>query len=381
MISAACGGLLFWAAHGVRDRPGRAPRPLPMQLRRVDNPPNPYVSEHREWLEAPPEARVEIYEERSRSILSRNDSPDLPFTWSVNPYRGCQHGCTYCYARPYHEYLGYGAGSDFETKLIVKRNAAGLLREAFAKPTWQRESVNFSGITDCYQPIEACYGITRACLEVCVELANPAVVVTKGFLVVRDAGVLAELNRRARSRVLLSVPFADEKTAKLIEPLAPPPARRFEAMRRLHEAGVPVGVLVAPVIPGLNDRDIPRILAAAAEAGARSAGMIALRLPASVRPVFVKRLNEDLPLKAKRVLNRLSDVRGGELGESRFFERMRGRGPYWESVRSLFEIAKRQHGLTAVNYEMNAPPRRGLTTEPCNAPGARDRQLSFGFDG
>ncbi len=319
-----------------------------MNLRRIDNPPNPYVSEYREWLEPPPPAQVEVYEETSGRILSKNDSPDLPFTWSVNPYRGCQHACIYCYARPYHEYLGLGAGTDFETKLIVKLNAAELLREALRSRRWTGERINFSGITDCYQPIEACYGITRRCLQVCAELCNPAVVVTKGVLVSRDADVLSELDRRASVRVLFSIPFADVETSKLIEPFAPVPARRFEAMKRLHEAGVPVGVLVSPIIPGLNDRDIPRILEMAAASGARTASYIPLRLPGSVEQVFVDRLKTAMPLRARRILNRLRDIRGGGLNESRFGARMRGQGAYWDSIKGLFEITRKRFGLNGI---------------------------------
>ena len=345
-----------------------------MKLRRVDNPPNPYLSEHREWLEPPPPARIEVYEETSGSILSKNDSPDLPFTWSVNPYRGCQHGCIYCYARPYHEYLGLGAGTDFETKLIVKLNAPELLRQALRKPGWKRESINFSGITDCYQPLEASYRLTRACLEVCLECRNPAVIVTRGFLVVRDAGVLRELNDVASVRVLFSIPFADAKPAKLLEPHAPPPARRFEAMRRLHEAGVPVGVLVSPIIPGLNDRDIPRILEQAANAGAQSASFTALRLPGSVQEVFVKRFREVMPLRVDRVLNRLRDIRCGRLDESRFGERMHGHGPYWDSICELFSVTKKRHGLKGGLQPAPCPPD---TAQTCSPP---DNQLSFSFD-
>jgi len=362
-----------------------------MQLRRVDNPPNPYLSQHAEWLEPPPPARLEICEETSGSILSRNDSPDLPFTWSANPYRGCQHACAYCYARPYHEYLGLGAGTDFDTKLIVKRNAADLLREAFRKATWTRELVNFSGITDCYQPIEASYGITRACLQVCLEFANPVAVVTKGFLVVRDADVLQALHQTAEATVCVSIPFADAETAKLIEPQAPPPARRFETVRRLSDAGIPVTVIVSPVIPGLNDRDIPRILEQAAAAGAQSASYTALRLPGSVESVFVSRLREVLPLRADRVLNRLRDIRGGRLSESRFGKRMRGSGTYWKSIDDLFQISKKRFGLdregAGSSCECRVGP--GEVRTDARPPGARPAdsapsatpllQLSFDF--
>jgi len=345
-----------------------------MHLRRVDNPPNPYLSQHAEWLEPPPPARLEIYEETSGSLLSHNDSPDLPFTWSVNPYRGCQHACAYCYARPYHEYLGLGAGTDFDTKLIVKTNAAELLRKEFRKRTWKRECVNFSGITDCYQPIEASYGITRKCLEVCLEFANPVTVVTKGFLVVRDADLLARLSALAGAKVCMSIPFADAETARLIELQAPPPARRFEAVRRLTEVGVPVNVFVAPVIPGLNDRDIPKILEQAAAAGARFASYTALRLPGSVESVFVSRLREVMPLRADRVLARLRDIRGGALSDSRFGKRMRGSGTYWESIRDLFAISRTRYGLDGGDecYPMPTQP-------PGDQPCAREH-IQLGFD-
>jgi DNA repair photolyase len=344
-----------------------------MKLRRIDNPPNPYLSEHREWLGPPPEAKVEVYEETSGSILSHNDSPDIPFTWSVNPYRGCQHACAYCYARTYHEYLGLGAGTDFETKLVVKCNAPQLLGEAFRKPSWRRESVHFSGITDCYQPLEAAYRLTRQCLEVCVEFKNPAVVVTKSFLVVRDADVLLALNARAGVWVWFSVPFADPAVARLIEPQAPPPARQFEAMRRLCDAGVPIGLLISPIIPGLNDRDIPRLLESAAQAGAQRASYTALRLPGSVQDVFLKRLREVMPLRADRIINRLHDIRGGRLDEARFGVRMRGEGPYWDSICDMFAVFARRYGFDT------DPETAFIPDEPCRPEVCGDAQLAFDF--
>jgi len=316
-----------------------------MRLVRVDNPPNPYETTYAEWLEPPPLTRMEVYEERADRILSENDSPDLPFTFSVNPYRGCQHACAYCYARPYHEYLGYGAGTDFDTRIIVKVNAAERLRVALQKKKWRGLHINFSGITDCYQPIEASYGITRACLEVCREFRNPVAVVTKSFLVVRDADVLADLHRVAGARVYLSIPFADAKLSKLIEPQAPAPQRRFEAVRRLSEAGIPTGVFVAPIIPGLNDREIPKILEQAAEAGAKWANFTALRLPGSVENVFVQRLKEAVPLRAERVLRRIREIRGGNMTDGRFGARMKGQGTYWEAIKNLFEVSKKRFGL------------------------------------
>ncbi|MBI1827349.1 MAG: PA0069 family radical SAM protein [Planctomycetes bacterium] len=316
-----------------------------MKLRPIDNPPNPYLSQHAEWLEPPPAAKLEIYEETSGSVLTHNDSPDLGFEWSVNPYRGCQHACAYCYARPYHEYLGLGAGTDFDTKLVVKINAAELLHREFRKKSWQRELVMFSGITDCYQPIEASYGITRQCLDVCIEFKNSVGIITKNFLVVRDIDRLQQIDRVAGAKVSISIPFADENVAKLIEPQAPPPSRRFEAVRRLSEAGITVNVMVAPIIPGLNDRDIPSLLERAAAAGASSAHYTALRLSGSVRPVFIERLRKALPDRADRVLNRIREMRGGELNDSRFGHRMSGQGAYWESIKDLFELSRRRFGL------------------------------------
>lgn len=314
-------------------------------MKLVANPPNPHLSEHREWLGPPPPVKLVVYEELSRSILSENDSPDIPFRWSVNPYRGCQHACAYCYARPTHEYLGFGAGTDFDSRITVKFNAPELLAREFSRPGWKRERVCFSGVTDCYQPLEAVYQVTRRCLEVCHQFRNPAGIVTKSYLVVRDAELLTSLNRRALARVYISIPFADDGVARKIETGAPPPSRRFEALRCLSAAGVPVGVMVAPIIPGLNDRDIPRILQRAAECGAEWAGCQALRLPGTVEDVFLSRVREQLPGAAGRIEARIRDMRGGALSDSRFGCRMTGHGPYWESVRQLFEKSVQRWAL------------------------------------
>jgi DNA repair photolyase len=335
-----------------------------MSLRRVDNPPNPYLCEHREWLEPPPEARLEVYEETAKTILTENDSPDIPFRWSVNPYRGCQHACAYCYARPYHEYLGFGAGTDFDLKIVVKTNAAELLRDALGRPSWSREWVCFSGITDCYQPLEAVYLLTRRCLEVCREFGTPVSLVTKGYLVVRDAELLATLHRRAGAHVFISIAFAEDELARIIEPQAPPPSRRFEAVRRLVQAGVPVSLMVAPIIPGLNDREIPTILLRGAQAGARSASYTALRLPANVAPVFLSRLRQAAPLKADRVEARIRELRGGALNDPRFGRRMTGEGQYWRSIQSLFEVSLRRYGMNAVPTLSSTPDGTPRITGP-----------------
>lgn len=318
-----------------------------MALHRVSNPQNPFISESREWLDAVPETRVEIYEERAKSILSENDSPDIPFRWSVNPYRGCQHGCAYCYARPTHEYLGFGAGSDFETRIVAKVNAAELLDRALSKRGWLGESVTFSGVTDCYQPAEASYRLTRGCLEVCLRHANPVGIVTRGRIVLRDAELLAELSQVAGAKVFMSIPFANDDDARAIEPYAPPPSKRFETLRALRDAGVTVGVMVAPIIPGLNDMQIAEVLRMSAEAGAASAAYIPLRLPRNVAPVFFERLKAAMPHRAQRVATLVGAMRGGKLSESRFGRRMQGQGPQWESTKSLFEIACKRYGLAA----------------------------------
>ena len=335
-------------------------------MKRVENPPNPYVSTYREWLEPPPEARVEVYEERARSILSENDSPDVPFRWSCNPYRGCQHACAYCYARCTHEYLGLGAGTDFDTKLVAKVNAPELLARAFSRRGWPGEAVHFSGATDCYQPLEAVYSLTRRCLEVCIEHRNPAAVVTKSFFVARDAELLARLNRVAGAQVCVSIPMADHTVAQALEPQAPPPARRFEAIRRLTEAGLAVGVIVAPVVPGLTDRDIPAVLQQARQAGATRASLVPLRLPGSVEQVFLPRLRRELPLHARRVEQRLLDIRGGRFDDPRFGRRMRGQGPYWESITRLFEIWRQRLGFEQAQ-------RSGTLSETCTSCLARKR--------
>ncbi|HWL95149.1 MAG TPA: PA0069 family radical SAM protein [Phycisphaerae bacterium] len=323
-------------------------------LRQVANPPNPYLSEHREWLEPPPPAQIEVYEENAKSILSENDSPDVGFRWSVNPYRGCQHACAYCYARPTHEYLSMGAGTDFDTKLIAKINAPDLLRQAFAKRGWLRETVVFSGVTDCYQPIEASYQLTRRCLEVCLEFKNPASIITKGCLVLRDAELLAELHRQTGSRVYQSIPFADDKLARLIEPQAAPPSKRLEVMKRLSEAGVPVGVMVAPIIPGLNDTEIPKILQLAAAAGAQSAGFVPLRLPKNVAPVFLERIRAALPDRAARIESRIREMRSGRLNDPGFGSRMTGAGHYWKNIADLFRLSVEKYGIAAIQRRRQA---------------------------
>lgn len=322
------------------------------------DPPNRFSSSHRETdlsdLEySDPEDIAETQRaqptsflaDTSKSIISSNESPDIPFDASVNPYRGCEHGCAYCYARPTHEMLGYGAGIDFESKIMVKHDAPRLLREALAKPSWIPRPIAFSGVTDCYQPAERRFRLTRQCLEVCRDFRNPVTIVTKNVLILRDLDLLQDLAAKQLVQVRLSITTLDAALARTLEPRTPPPAVRLEAVRRLAAAGIPVGVLLAPVIPGLNDDEIPRILEAVAAAGAKSADYVLLRLPLSVKPVFLDWLDRQEPLKKERVLGRLRDMRGGELNVSQFGTRMSGEGPYANQIASVFRIFAKRQGL------------------------------------
>lgn len=315
--------------------------------RRVANPPNPWASRSVEWLEEPPPVRLEVFEEECSSALTENDSPDLPFRFGFNPYRGCQHACSYCYARPSHQYLGFGAGTDFESKLVVKRNVVEVLRLELAGRRWSsgREMIAFSGVTDCYQPLEASYELTLRALQACDEFRHPVGIITKGALVRRDTQLLARMAKRGGAHVSVTIPFADPDDARALEPWAPAPATRFETLRRLHEAGVHVGVSLSPVIPGLNDSAIPEILERAREAGATQAFFVLLRLPAEVGPVFEERLRATHPARADKVLNALREMRAGKLNLPGFGERMRGAGPRYDAIAQLFALQCRRLGL------------------------------------
>ncbi|MDF0668519.1 MAG: PA0069 family radical SAM protein [Nitrospira sp.] len=314
-------------------------------MRQIANPPNPFESHHRDLLEPAGPAKLTVYADDSREILSRNESPDLPFRWSVNPYRGCFHACAYCYARPSHEYWGFGAGTDFESKIVVKEDAPQLLRRAFDKPSWHGELIVFSGNTDCYQPLEAEYGLTRACLEVCADYRNPVGIITKGALILRDLDLLLRLRREASVLVYFSIPFASDDTARKVEPHAPSITKRFSAMKAVADAGIPTGISIAPVIPGLNDDDIPSLLDRAYCAGSRTATYNLVRLSGSLEPVFLERMQEAFPERIGKITHRLREVRGGTLSESRFFKRQAGQGPYWELIEQLFALAKRRVGF------------------------------------
>lgn len=317
-------------------------RRLPLQ-----NPVNGFERAHVEYDPGEaPETGLEVYEDNTQNILSTNDSPDISFRYSVNPYRGCAHGCSYCYARPSHEYLGFGSGTDFERRIVIKPRAAELLRAAFEKRSWQGELLVFSGITDCYQPLEAKYQLTRGCLEVCRDYQNPVHIITKSTLVERDIDLLRELQARTSVAVSVSVPFWDAAVARIIEPYVPTPQRRIETIRRLSAAGIPVIVHVAPVIVGLADKDILPIMRAAREAGATAAMMMPVRLPGSVAEVFEKRLRESLPLRADRILSHIREMRGGKLNDSRFGSRQQGEGKYVEAIHQTFQATAKRLGYT-----------------------------------
>jgi DNA repair photolyase len=290
---------------------------------------------------------VEVIEDQSQSIIAGNDSPDIGFDYSVNPYRGCMHACAYCYARPTHEYLSLGAGTDFDRKIVVKRRAPDLLREAFEKRSWRGETVVFSGVTDCYQPLEAELGLTRACLQVCALYKNPVGVITKAATIERDIDVLAELTRTARVTVSISIPFISAEKARALEPYAPSPERRFKVIERLASAGIKVGVSVSPVIPGLSDEEIPRVLERAASAGATHAFAVFLRLPGAVAKVFEERVRIAFPDRAEKILRRVREGSGGKMYDSEFGKRGKGQGVYAGMIDTLFRTAAERHGLLA----------------------------------
>ena len=326
-------------------------------MRRVDNPKQRFQREQIEWVEEPPPlASLEVIEERPKTIISENDSPDIGFRYSVNPYRGCYHACAYCYARPSHQYWGFGAGTDFERKIIVKVTAPELLRARFEARDWVGETIVFSGNTDCYQPLEAAWRLTRGCLEVCAEYQNPVSIITKNALVARDLDLLVRLHEHAALRVYISIPFLNEQHARLIEPGASAPHKRLAALRALSEAGIETGVAVAPIIMGLNDNQLPELLTLAHEAGATRAFKTALRLPAEVADVFEPRLREALPNHADKVMSGIHQIRRGKKNESAFGERMRGHGPRWKLVEDLFDLQCKRLGLNLEPMGMQARP-------------------------
>lgn len=295
--------------------------------------------------EEKPSPRTQFFKDDTQSLITHNKSPDIGFGAGINVYRGCEHGCIYCYARPNHEYLGFSAGLDFETKIMVKERAPEMLREELSAKRWKPELISMSGITDCYQPAERKFRITRRCLEVFLEFRNPVSLITKNHLVTRDIDVLSQLAKFDCVSVAISVTTLDEELRKRMEPRTSPPKRRIEAIRALSGAGVPVGVMTAPMIPGLNDHEMPMILAAAADAGARFAGFVPVRLPWGVAPLFEQWLGEHYPGRKEKILSRIRDMRGGKLNDPNFGTRFTGEGVWAEQMRALFEAGCKKAGI------------------------------------
>ncbi len=316
----------------------------------TDNPPNRFERLHtvatESWTDPDDPARPTLFfRDSSRTILNRNDSPDVPCAWMLNPYRGCEHGCIYCYARPTHEYLGFSAGLDFETRILVKEDAPALLRKALSSSRWKPEPIGLSGVTDPYQPVERRLRLTRACLEVLAECRHPVSVITKNHLVTRDADLLGELATHRAAAVAVSLTSLRPDLQRAMEPRTASPARRLDAIRRLAAAGVPVRAMIAPIIPGLTDEEVPALVEAAAAAGAVAASMLLVRLPHGVKALFTEWLEAHFPDRKARVLHRIREIRGGALNDARFGSRMRGEGPYAEQLHQLFRAALRRHGL------------------------------------
>ncbi|MDH3251815.1 MAG: PA0069 family radical SAM protein [Ignavibacteria bacterium] len=317
----------------------------------AENPPNRFerlsvepLSTDLEHEDSPHSVPTVFLRDTSRSILAKNESPDVPFDFSVNPYRGCEHGCIYCYARPSHEYLGFSAGLDFETRIMVKTDAPRLLDEALSRRSWKPQVVALSGNTDCYQPVERTLSLTRGCLEIFLQHRNPVSVITKNSLVLRDADILGEMASMHLVHVTLSITTLDSELVRVMEPRTASPRKRLETLKNLARAGIPVGVNIAPVIPGLTDEEIPRILEAAAQHGATSAGFILLRLPGPVEGLFTHWLSNTLPHRAGKILNRIRETRGGNLSDSRFGSRLRGEGKLSSTIEQLFTLnASRYH--------------------------------------
>jgi DNA repair photolyase len=303
------------------------------------------VEQDEEYLATLQNPLTEYLPDQSRTVVTENSSPDVGFRFSLNPYRGCLHGCAYCYARPTHEYLGLGAGLDFERKIFFKQDAPDLFRDFLARDGWEPEPIALSGVTDPYQPAEKQFRLTCRCLEVAAEANQPVSLITKNALVLRDLDLLAGMGRLGLVHANISVTTLDPELARSMEPRTSTPAARLRAVRELSAAGIPVRVLVAPVIPGLNDSEIPAILAAASAAGARAAGFIMLRLPLAVTPIFLEWLERTRPEMRRRIEGRIRDVRGGKLNDAVFGRRMTGSGELAEQIRKLFRLFARRHGL------------------------------------
>jgi len=319
--------------------------------------------------DAPPPLRTTVTEETCRTIIARNDSPDVPFSASINPYRGCEHGCIYCYARPTHSYYGLSAGLDFESRLFVKPDAVKALRRELTRPGYKCEVIALGTNTDCYQPLERERRITRGILELLSGCDHPVGIVTKSHLVTRDIDLLAPMAEKKLAQVLISITTLDRRLARSMEPRAATPARRLDAIREISAAGIPVGVLTSPIIPGLNDSELESILRAAREAGATSASYLLVRLPHDVKNLFREWLSESFPDRASKVMSLIHDVRNGKDNDPRFGSRMRGSGPYAELIGKRFKLATEKLGLNVRRISADRTLFR--------APGRDDAQLAL----
>lgn len=308
------------------------------------------------------QVRTQVFTDDTQTVVNRVESPDIPFGWSLNPYRGCEHGCIYCYARPGHEYLALSSGLDFETKIIAKPRAAELLRRFIARPAWKGEPIVLSGVTDPYQPVERELRITRGCLEVCAAARQPLSLITKNHLITRDLDILRDMASWNGVRVAISLTTLDPTLAMKMEPRASVPRDRLAAIRELVAAGVPVAVMTAPIIPAINDHELPALLEAAAEAGARSAGMVLIKLPHQIKALFLEWLQRHFPDRAAHVESLIRRCRGGELYDSAFFNRQRGTGPVAATIRDTFGLFAKRLNLTR-----RLPP---LNSAEFRAPGA-----------
>jgi len=336
------------------------------------SPPNRFESTHSETdyeqLAADDELLAEerkvktvFLPDNSRTLIRENDSPDVPFRYSINPYRGCEHGCVYCYARPTHETLGMNAGLDFESKILVKYDAVELLRRELNHPKWQPESITISGVTDCYQPAERKFKLTRGILEVMLEARQPVTLITKNSLLTRDIDILAPMAERSLVAAAISITTLDAELARTLEPRTATPQAKLRAIRELLAAGVPVRAMIAPLIPGLTDHELPQIMQAVKEAGAKGAGYVMLRLPLAASPLFLDWLRTHRPLQAEKVEGLIRSVRGGKLYVTKWGERMRGAGPYAEGIDASFDLFAKKFGLdkpwTPLDCSQFTPPK------------------------
>lgn len=300
-----------------------------------------------------PVVQTQFFPDHTKSILAKNDSPDLNFRYSINVYRGCEHGCAYCYARPTHEYLGFDPALDFETKIMVKENAPELLRQELSRKGWTPTVVMMSGNTDCYQPAERHYRLTRRVLEVFLEFRNPIGIITKNALVTRDIDLLSEMAKLDLVHVMHSITTLDRDLARKLEPRTSTPERRLASLAKMRAAGIPVGVMIGPVIPGLNDDEIPAILKASAEAGATMAGYNMIRLPYAVAPIFEEWLKINVPLEAEKVMKRIGMVRSGKKNDPEFGSRMRGEGAYADYIKQTFKIHAKKYGMNQGAHKLS----------------------------